>query len=307
MTTRTHRTTPLVAPPLTRVPAARAPTSVPRPLVGPILVTCAGVSQELRNGSLLVGRLSECDVVLEDSLVSRMHARVCVSKEGVTLEDLHSTNGVYVNGDRVTQVAALNIGDRALIGTQELTFFEIGTDPAPPRSSSPVASPEAAVNTAKAAPDASRALDKSVAIPVTARAEALDLLGTLARRLANEQKAEQAPRMLGPHLRGILRGAGAGLVVPESLSTLASEYALDLAHWTAESRWLDYVIELHLVTKRLLSAPSLAALQRAERWVGPINRPLLEYYVASFGSRLKELDASEKARLGMLRRLLKRK
>jgi hypothetical protein len=142
---------------------------------------------------------------------------------------------------------------------------------------------------------------------VTARAEALDLLGTLARRLANEHKAEQAPRMLGPHLRGILRGASSGLVVAESLATSASEYAIDLAHWTADPAWLDYVIELHLVTRRLVAGPILAALQRAERWVGAMNRPLLEYYVSSFADRVKTLDRDEKARLTMLRRILKKR
>jgi len=306
MTTRRSRTTPVGTPPLVpRGAAPQAPTSVLRPLAGPILVTCGNVSQELRSGSLLIGRLSECDLVVEDTLVSRMHARVVVNAEGVSLEDLHSTNGVYVNGDRIMQ-AALNVGDCAMIGAQELTFVELGTDPAPPRSSLPAPSADGPLEKAKA-PDTPRSPEKAVAIPITARAEALDLLGTLARRLANEHKAEQAPRMLGPHLRGILRGASAGLVVPEPLSILASEYALDLAHWTSDSRWLDYVIELHLVTKRLLSAPMLAALQRAERWIGPVNRSLLEYYLTSFGNRIKELDASEKRRLGVLRRLLKKK
>jgi hypothetical protein len=247
-------------------------------------------------------------LVLEDSLVSRMHARVYVSSEGVRLEDLHSTNGVYVNGDRIVQTAALNAGDRAVIGTQELSFSEIGTEPAPPMSAAPLSGPEplpGLVN--RTAPDTPRSLEKSTAIPITARAEALDLLGTLARRLANEHKADQAPRMLGPHLRGILRGASSGLVVPDSLAALASEYAIDLAHWTADARWLDYVVELHLVTRRLMPATVLAGLQRAERWVGPMNRPLLEYYVSSFTSQSRELDPSERSRMGLLRRILKKK
>ncbi len=238
--------------------------------------------------------------MLEDVLVSRMHARLLLTSEGVTLEDLHSTNGVYVNGDRIMQVAALNIGDCVLIGTQEISFSEIGTDPAPP--------PSFDLEEMRTAPivETSHSGGKPVAIPITARADALHMLGTLARQLANEHKAEQAPRILGPHLRGILRGAGSGLVVPEALSTLASEYALDLAHWTADPRWLDYVVELHLVTKRLFSAPILAALQRAERWVGPLNRSLLEYYVAAC-AREKQLDPDEKARLALVKRILKKK
>jgi hypothetical protein len=270
------------------------------------MVHCEGIEHELRAGSLLVGRLTECDIVIDEELVSRMHARVCVTNEGVTLEDLHSTNGVYVNGARIVHAVALNVGDRALIGTQELAFDEIRTDPAPPPSTPSTPSPPASDNVIGDPPTKSIA-QRQLPIPVTARAEALELLGTLARRLANEDKADQAPRMLGPHLKGILRGAHSGLVVPDALSTLASEYAIDLAHWTSDTRWLDYVVELHLVTKRLLPKSVLAALQRAQRWVGFMDRPLLEYYIASFASRSKELTEAEKTSLGVLRRMSKKK
>ena len=140
-----------------------------------------------------------------------------------------------------------------------------------------------------------------------ARADALDLLGNLARRLANDVKAEQAPRMLGPHLEGILRGASAGLVVPPPLCEIASEYAVDLAHWTSDPKWLDYVVELHLVTKRLMSAATISALQRSERWVGALNRSQLEYYVGGFSQAMAEFDKDEKARFATLRRILKKR
>lgn len=314
MSTQNPRTTPIAFSPPASVPArapAATPAAVLRPLTGPIQIDCNGVQHELRSGSLLIGRLAECDLMLEDDLVSRMHARIFVGPDGVTIEDLHSTNGVYVNGDRIVQVASLNAGDRAVIGVQELTFQEIGTDPAPPLEAPPLAAPPASVELlripAVKSSDTPGLQGRSSAVPVTARAEALDLLGTLARRLANEHKAEQAPRMLGPHLRGILRGASSGLVVPEALATSASEYAIDLAHWTADPAWLDYVVELHLVTRRLVPGPILAALQRAERWVGAMNRPLLEYYVSSFAERVKTLDRDEKGRLTMLRRILKKR
>jgi pSer/pThr/pTyr-binding forkhead associated (FHA) protein len=301
---QTPRATPTAVPSLARGNAPVAPALAPKPLVAPIVVNCAGLEHELRTGSLLIGRLPECDVIIDEALVSRMHARVYAGNEGVTLEDLHSTNGVFLNGQRIVHAVALNVGDRALIGNQELTFTEVRTDPAPPLPSAPPPSADVIVEP-KTLPGV--ALDGAAPIPITARADALELLGTLARRLANEHKAEQAPRMLGPHLKGILRGAHAGLVVPDALSLLASEYAIDLAHWTTDTSWLDYVIELHLVTKRLVPAPLIAALQRAERWVGAMDRPLLEYYLASFTPRAKELSAAEKSSLGVLRRIAKKK
>jgi hypothetical protein len=260
---------------------------------------CGTLQQELRSGSLLIGRISECDFMLEDALVSRTHARVVVEEDGIRLEDLHSTNGVYLNGARIAHSVLLNVGDQVLIGTQELQFAEFSAGPATPllptfeQPTTPMLEHQA-----QPAPGP---------IPVTARADALEMLGTLARRLANEQKAEQAPRMLGPHLKGILRGASSGLVVPEALANLAAEYAFDLAHWTADTRWLDYVVELHLVTKRLMAAQTLVALQRAERWIGHVNRDLLGYYVASFMARASSFSPDERSRFGTLQRLHKKK
>jgi len=83
---------------------------------------------ELREGSLLAGRLPECDVMIDDGLVSRMHARISVRDDSVVVEDLHSTNGVYVNGARITHSALLREGDRLLLGTTEISLFEARPD-----------------------------------------------------------------------------------------------------------------------------------------------------------------------------------
>lgn len=305
MTSRTRRATPVAVPPKPSNILPRAVIGQPRPLRHPVLVDCGGAQLELRVGSLLIGRIPECDLVMEDALVSRMHARLWLDNGGVRLEDLHSTNGVYLNGERIVRSMQLSVGDRAQVGTHELFFSEL------PRSSAPADPPAVAPTPSEAEfsdpPTRPHASISALPIPITARADALEMLGTLARRLANEQKAIQAPRMLEPHLQGILRGASSGLVVPERLLELASEYAIDLAHWTAEARWLDYVVELHVVTRRLMSTPALAALQRAERWIGAMDRTLLEYYVASFQGTQKQLSAAEKARLATLQRMAKKR
>ncbi len=265
------------------------------------MVSSGSSECELRRGSLLIGRGNECDLTLNDELVSRLHARIHVDAEGVKVEDLYSTNGVYLNGERIMHARLIHSGDRLLVGNHEVKFVELRTDRAPAPSAPPssVPYPREPLTRPNLTPG-------STDIPITARADALDLLGNLARRLANDVKAEQAPRMLGPHLQGILRGASAGLVVPPALCEIASEYAVDLAHWTSDPSWLDYVVELHLVTKRLMSAATVSALQRSERWVGPLNRRQLEYYVGSF-SQAQGFDRDERQRLATLRRILKKK
>ena len=52
-----------------------------------------------------IGRSNQADVVVEDPSLSRQHARVTVTKDGATIiEDLGSTNGIFVNGVKKTTV-----------------------------------------------------------------------------------------------------------------------------------------------------------------------------------------------------------
>ena len=68
-----------------------------------------------------IGRLPECEVTLDDSSVSRRHARVTFRDSAWTVTDLGSTNGTKVNGQRVEE-ATLSDGDRLELGSVRLVF-----------------------------------------------------------------------------------------------------------------------------------------------------------------------------------------
>ncbi len=68
---------------------------------------------------VVVGRSSDLDMVLVEEMVSRRHARIELTGGVVQVEDLGSTNGTFVNGERVIR-GALAEGDRLLIGTSIL-------------------------------------------------------------------------------------------------------------------------------------------------------------------------------------------
>jgi pSer/pThr/pTyr-binding forkhead associated (FHA) protein len=68
---------------------------------------------------LVIGRSAGCDVVLTDDTVSRCHARL-IPRDGFwVLHDLASTNGSYLNGDRVSR-CQLRPGDRLALGQASL-------------------------------------------------------------------------------------------------------------------------------------------------------------------------------------------
>jgi len=83
-----------------------------------------------QSGDLVIGRSSELDLVLIEDMVSRKHARITLASGGITIADLGSTNGTFVNGEKVRR-AELREGDRILIGTNilKLVARTAGTTP----------------------------------------------------------------------------------------------------------------------------------------------------------------------------------
>jgi hypothetical protein len=81
----------------------------------------AGKRHSLAPDGIVVGRSRECDITLEDPNVSRRHAEVRLDDGAWWIVDLGSTNGVEVNGERVTR-ARLEPDDRIVLGRTELLF-----------------------------------------------------------------------------------------------------------------------------------------------------------------------------------------
>jgi pSer/pThr/pTyr-binding forkhead associated (FHA) protein len=75
----------------------------------------AGIQLPLGEG-ILIGRSSDCQLLLEDDYVSTRHARISRTPTGYQVEDLGSTNGTFVNNQRITTPIAFSIGDTLRIG-----------------------------------------------------------------------------------------------------------------------------------------------------------------------------------------------
>jgi pSer/pThr/pTyr-binding forkhead associated (FHA) protein len=74
-----------------------------------------GLDAEISDVTVL-GRSPEADLVLDDPYASEFHMRLVAQEHGLTLHDLGSTNGTYVNGRRVTAPTQLKRGDNIQVG-----------------------------------------------------------------------------------------------------------------------------------------------------------------------------------------------
>jgi hypothetical protein len=71
---------------------------------------------------LTIGRAATCDVTIDDTYASQIHARVFRRDNEHVLEDLGSTNGTYLNRQKVASATNLKTGDHLQIGS---TVFEV--------------------------------------------------------------------------------------------------------------------------------------------------------------------------------------
>jgi hypothetical protein len=76
----------------------------------------------------VLGRSPQCDLPIPSAGASRRHAHVCWETDGIVIRDLSSTNGTFVNGEKLTGPRTLEPGDRIMIGDRSITFCQV--DPA---------------------------------------------------------------------------------------------------------------------------------------------------------------------------------
>jgi len=114
-----------------RTGAARAVA----PSGGRLVSLVDGKEYAVPESGLVIGRDAGCDVVVPRNEVSRRHAELAATEDGYVVRDT-SSNGVYVNGERIQGSLRLSRADVIRVGGEEFRFYADVLNPTPPSTES---------------------------------------------------------------------------------------------------------------------------------------------------------------------------
>jgi hypothetical protein len=258
---------------------------------------------ELPVGEFIVGRGPECQLAVDDPLVSRKHAAFHVRRDGVVAQDLGSRNGVLVNGTKIDAPKELSPGDKIRIGNQEIIIYK--TDE--PRSS-PLSDEEHRramqtiggmnVNEIHASIEAA-ALDsvgegRMNRSETSRRFQSVRLLCGVADKALAMGKPDEAERILQALLLGILKRSKIGQRPKDGVAEYAALYAARLAAATTKGLWVDYVFDLYTSLHKVLPATVIDELYTVVRKAKSIDVKLFRGYVENLKKTAGQLGPADR-------------
>lgn len=204
--------------------------------------------------------------------------------------DLDSENGVLVNGVLIASPTALLVGDRVTVGDHVLELTETNADREQHALTSEADSLRESARVS-AGDHVNLPEESSVA---TRRADALNLLSSVADKALALGRGREAEHVLGRHLVAILSDAVADRPVSAAVARLAAQYAVKLASATGKASWLDFAFRLYIALRATIPLPIVDEMYTVLRRVRGIDRELLRGYKDLLLARAAELSSPER-------------
>jgi len=254
--------------------------------VGRICLRFGDHDVDLAEGETLIGRSPKCEIVLDDPLVSRSHARLVVNRGAVTIEDLKSANGVLVNGEALLRARVLQSGDRIVIGQQGFQLIHGA------KTDSPASAERRTARTLSNLREFSTT--ESERSEATRKGDALELLGGVADKVLALGRGDEAERILSSYLRNLLQNARVGGELEPQVAEKAATYAVRIGEVTGKGTWIDYTFELYTIAKRPLPAPIVERLYASLRKISSPSISVFRQYLSALRSVESSLGPSDR-------------
>ncbi len=282
------------------------------------LIAYKNTSIEAPEGEFIIGRSTECHLVLDDPSVSRVHAAIIHEGENLRVEDKGSRNGIRINKDRVTRSAALKDGDQVIIGHQLIRIIASDRNRKIEKTQGIRKCPECKAWVSGNATECSHcgtaisvdtsfdATETRVEPTSSGRPPFATLAGLAAKALqvAKHEEADRlAQRMYTSLLSSIKKDKD--LEIQESDLKTVSEVLVALAEVTQSSTYISHLFSVHLAVHRLMSRELVENLYNVVRAVGYLTCPEMTRYLNFLESTENSFSPGERFVHRRLRGLVK--
>jgi hypothetical protein len=244
---------------------------------------------DLTGPEIVIGRSSECQITIEDPLISRRHARIAIEGEEARVSDMGSRNGVRVNGRLVKGEQVLKDGDRIRLGTQELLFSMVGRAERAPRPTGymklchacgtpyPEGAPSCPHCGAPALADEDT---MSGVAPEPKRSWTFQLLGEVIERALASGRAIEAERLMRKAAKEIDERLASGERLDAAHTAMIAAFAVRLAKLVGGSEWVAWAIALHRRQNLMISDAVIDRLEELDGSAFPDLVTTLDSYVS---------------------------
>lgn len=245
----------------------------------------------LGHGEYLLGRGADCQIAIDDRVASRHHARLRSLPASLTLEDLGSTNGVFVNGARVANRRDLRIGDVIQIGRTEIAVTS--TESLFPEDPRPSLRREAKTVDQRPSARLHVPIDTATAGKPAPGADSIDLLAAVAGKALQLGSADKAEQVLAPILTQRLDSMRTGSIPEPEVVESTAKHALQLAVTTGKVVWIERAVEYYLRSQLIMPTQLIDDLYDAALRVPGVRADVLGEYVDALRQHYPHFSASE--------------
>lgn len=262
------------------------------------LIAYKNTSLEAPEGEFLIGRSTECHLVLEDPSVSRVHAAIVKDGDILRAVDKGSRNGVRVNKKPVKGSCVLQHGDQVIIGHQVIRIVCTDREEKPERTMAIQQCPSCgrwlSGNSAKCSgcgasikPLSEQGEDDTMNVTAVGRPP-ISMVLELAAKSIQVGRLDDAERILDNATSSLLARIAEGDPPKESELNEISAVILSRAKASKAPREISRLFSIHHAAKKLMSRDVVEQLYDIVRNVGYLSCPDMVRY-------LKFLDANESA------------
>ncbi len=236
----------------------------------------------LHPGETLVGRSEECTICLDDERLSRVHAKFVLERGEVTVFDLGSRNGTYVNDVRLKGQVVLHSGDRIRMGQTVMRYSVAGRR--------------------KRHSTSSRTLGGVTMLDMSPPGgEESDVL----HRVLQLGRLEEAEKILKARVANLVR-TDPPLRMDHMLSQNVINGMIAMADKSMDGRWLHRLFKLHATCGWWMADDVQKRVEQLIRAVGRVGGDGIASYLAHWAEHARDLSESQREQLGRLKDLSSR-